>query len=91
MSQGHDRMLMGHTEGQTKSLVEEIYKLNPKQVLAGGSRMAMHLIIELPQDTESRTLLFAWHNDWTKRYGHNAPRETDVGQRYLLVVMPSNR
>ena len=90
-SQGHDRMLMGHNEGQTTSLVDEIYKLNPKQVLAGGSRMSMRLIIELPEDKEARTLLFAWHNEWTRRFGHVAPPERDVGQRDLMVLMPGNR
>ena len=90
-SQGHDRVFVGHTKGQTQSLIDELYKMKPRQVLAGGGRMSMHVIIELPDDGESRTVLFAWHNEWLDRYERGTPHERDVGQRYLMLHMPINR
>lgn len=91
LSEGHDRVLMGHTPGQTRKFVDDLYKLGPKEVLAGGGRMSMHVIVVLPEDVESRTALFGWYNNWTGKYKPEILKERDVGQQYLMVDMPVAR
>ncbi len=91
LSQGVERSLVGHNPAQSKALADEIYALGPKQVLAGGGRASMFVVIELPEDAESREKLFAWRNRWTERYGGSPPVEKDVGQQYIYAEMPLNR
>lgn len=90
LSQGIDRSLVGHSPKQSAELADDLYELNPKKVLAGGGRASMHVVVELPDDKETRGRLIEWKNQWTENYG-GGPPETDVGQQYLIVEMPLNR
>ena len=91
LSQGIERSLVGHNLEQSKALADQIYALGPKRVLAGGGRASMHVIVELPADSEARVRLFEWQNKWAEKYGSEAGRQKDVGQKYLIATMPLNR
>lgn len=91
LSQGHDRVLMGHSPQESQRLIEHLYSMTPREVLTGGGRMSARVIIVLPESVESRTALFKWYNDWQDKYAMGAPEERDVGQQYLMAEMPLNR
>lgn len=91
VTSGNDRFLMGHNPQQSEALIDDLYDLGAKQVLAGGGFSSMRLIIELPEDAEARARLIDWRQAWAERYPQDYPRETDIGQRYLIINMPLNR
>ena len=89
IKQGNNRSLVGHTTSQSENRIEAIYDLGAKQVLAGGGRMSMNLVIEMPpEDKETRQKLIDYANRWYERYELGKTPQTDVGQTYLLLHMP---
>ena len=90
LSQGHDRTLMGHTPTQSTALADRLYDLGASEVLAGGGRMSMHVVVSLPEEKQQRTALIDWLNNWNETYAPR-PKQTDLGQQYLVVQMPINR
>ena len=88
LTSGNNRMLMGHTVDKSKYRIDALYALGAKQVLAGGGRMSANLVIELSDDKAARQKLIDWANEWHEKYKPTHPRQSDVGQKYLVAEMP---
>lgn len=88
-----DRTLVGHSPSQTAALVDELYGMGAKTLLAGGTMQSRMMVIELPREDEaSRGALIDWSNRWHEKYTMlDRVGQKDEGQRYLVAQMPLNR
>lgn len=71
------------TTNASMSRINMWYKMGATKVYAFGSRMSLTVVIELPDDPESRKKLFDWQIRWHEE--RNIEPEKDVGQRFLQI------
>jgi hypothetical protein len=66
-------------------MIDEWYSLGAKNVYCFGTRMALWVAIELPDEPEKRKGLFDWQQKW---HGEMFERvRTDKGQKYMIIKL----
>jgi hypothetical protein len=78
-------MMGGWSANQANARIDEWYRMGAKKVYCFGTRMALWVAIELPDEKEKRTALFDWQAKWHAEMFERIRK--DKGQKYLVVKL----
>lgn len=78
-------MMGGWNRRQAESKIDDWYQMGAKQVICFGTRMALWVAIELPDEPEKRAKLFEWQKKWHAEMFERV--RTDNGQKYLVIKL----
>ncbi|MDW8261464.1 MAG: hypothetical protein RMJ35_02970 [Phycisphaerales bacterium] len=78
-------MMGGWNARQAESRIADWYRMGAKRVICFGTRMALWVAIELPDDPEQRKALFEWQKKWHSEMFERV--RTDKGQKYLVIKL----
>lgn len=90
-SEGHEWAAQFHADKLHGVVYETINNARPKRLyfkLVGANEVAV--IIELPEDAETRKAVIAAANQMVNRYSRDKTPLADKGQRYVMFAVPNN-